>query len=107
LLPSKKEKVVVAMAAVSMTVSLGDGNSSRLWTDYWASVGPLCHFAPDLFAAITRMGKKRSIGDDLLQNHWTRDVVGALTMQVLCQFLQVWVLLRTVVLDPLQADRFI
>lgn len=98
---------MVAMATVSMTVSLGDGNSSRLWTDSWASVGLLCHFAPDLFAAITRTGKKRSVRDGLLQKQWARDVMGALTTQVLCQFLQVWALLRTVVLDPLQADRFI
>jgi hypothetical protein len=33
--------------------------------------------------------------------------VGALTMQVLCQFLRVWSLLQDVMLDPLQADRFV
>ncbi|XP_066333343.1 uncharacterized protein [Miscanthus floridulus] len=36
------------MAAVSITVNIGDGASARLWTDSWASVGPLCHYAPNL-----------------------------------------------------------
>jgi hypothetical protein len=56
---------MAAMAAVSMTVTLGDGCSSRLWTDTWASVGPLCHFAPNLSAAISRTGKKRSVKEGL------------------------------------------
>jgi len=51
-----KEKVVVAMANVSMSVSLGNGSSTRLWTGSWAAVGPLCHFAPNLFAAVTSEG---------------------------------------------------
>jgi hypothetical protein len=36
-----------------------------------------------------------------------RDIVGALTTQVLCQFLQVWQLLHDVNLNPLQTDRFV
>jgi hypothetical protein len=40
-------------------------------------------------------------------NRWARDVEGALTAQVLCQFLRVWHLMQNVVLNPLQADRFV
>jgi hypothetical protein len=43
----------------------------------------------------------------MLQNRWARDIVGAPTTQVLCQYLHVWELLRGVVLDPMQAGRFI
>lgn len=32
--------------------------------------------------------------------------LGAPTTQVLCQYLQVWEFLRSVVLDPVQANRF-
>lgn len=66
-----------------MTVLLGDGCSSRLWTDSWARVGPLHQFVPDLFAAISRTGRKRTVKDGLFQNQWARDIVGALTTQVL------------------------
>lgn len=44
--------------------------------------------------------------EGLLQNRWERDIVGAPTTQVLCQYLRVWQLLRAVELDPLQPDRF-
>lgn len=65
---------MAAMAAVSMSVILGDGCSSRLWTDSWAPVGPLCHFAPNLFVAISGggAGKRRSVRDGLFQNRWAR-----------------------------------
>lgn len=102
-LPSRSEKSVVAMAAISMTVNIGDGASAKLWTDSWASVDPLCLYT--LYAAISRAGKKRSIKDGIFQHRWARDIVGAPTTQVLCQYLRVWAILRDVVLDPLAAAR--
>ena len=45
--------------------------------------------------------------EGLLQNQWARDVVGAPTTQVLCQYLLVWRLLANVTLDPIQSDRFV
>jgi hypothetical protein len=75
--------------------------------DRWATMAPLCRFAPDLFAAVSRAGKRRSVKDGLMLNRWTRDVEVALTAQVLCQFLRVWHLMQNVVLNPLQADRFV
>lgn len=95
------------MAAVSMTVTVGDGASARLWTDSWAPVGPLCHFAPQLYAAISRAGKKRTVKDGVFQHRWARDIVGAPTVQVLCQYLRVWRIIRDLVLHPLQEDRFV
>lgn len=88
-LPARSEKAVSAIAAVSMSVSIGDGGSCRVWTDDWAPVGPLYLFAPDLFAAISRTRKKRTLRDGLFQNRWARDIVGAPTVQVLCQYLRV------------------
>lgn len=60
-LPSRPEKAVTAMAAVSMSVILGDRGSAMLWTDCWSQAGPLCRLAPDLFAAISCAGKKRTV----------------------------------------------
>ena len=89
------------MATVSLKVVVGDGSSAKLWTDNWAYVGPLYLFTPNLFAAISRADRKRSIKDDIFQHRWARDIVDALTMQVLCQYLQVWAILRDVALDHL------
>ena len=90
-----------------MTVTVGDGASTRLWTDNWSSVGPLHLFAPALFAAISRSGRKRLLRDALHNNRWTRDITRATTTQVLCDYLRVWELLQSVNLPPLQPDRFV
>lgn len=106
-LQARQEKQVAAMAAASISVVLGDGTSARLWMDNWAAVGRLCSFAPQLFAAISPAGKKRSVKEGLQQNRWVLDVVGATTRQVLVQYVKVWRVLRSVVLDPLASDRFV
>jgi len=106
-LPNRRSKPVAAMSAISTSLIIGDGASALLWTDHWAPVGPLCTFAPDPFAAISRVGKRRSVKDGLAMNRWARDIKGALTVQVICQFLRVWHKLQGVVLQPLQADRFV
>jgi hypothetical protein len=64
-LPSRSERCVAAMCAASLSVVVGDGASTGLWTDNWASVGPLNHFAPVLFTATSRTGKKRLLRDVL------------------------------------------
>ena len=103
-LPAKMEKPVSAM-----TARLGDGSSTWLWTDSWATVGPFHRIAlaPALYRALSRTGKTRTVKDGLFQNRWARDIVGASTTQVLCQYLVVWQLLLSVQLNPLQADRFV
>lgn len=106
-LSSKPERDVTAMAIVSMLVMVGDGGSALLWIDSWAPVGRLCLYTPDLYAAVSRADKRRTLKEALFQNRWAHDVVGAPTTQVLCQYLLVWRLLADVELDPFQSDRFV
>lgn len=107
-LPDRTDKTVAAMASASMSVRLGDGSAALFWTDKWTSAGTLSTtLAPNLFAVITRAGRRRTVRDALLGNRWARDIAGATTVQMLCQFLKVWELTREVVLDPLQSDRFV
>jgi len=103
-LPSRSEKCVAAMCAACMSVIVGDSASTRLWTDNWAAVGPLHQFALALYAAVSRSGKKRLLRDALHNNRWARDITGAPTAQVLCDYLRIWELLRSVTLQP---DRFV
>jgi hypothetical protein len=88
------------MCAASLSVVVGDGASTGLWTDNWASVGPLNHFAPVLFTATSRTGKKRLLRD-ALHNQWASDITGAPTTQVLHEYLRVWELLHSFVVQPL------
>lgn len=93
-LPDRTDKTVAAMASASMSVRLGDGSAALFWTDKWTSAGTLSTLAPNLFAVITRAGRRRTVRDALLGNRWARDIAGATTVQVLCQFLKVWELTR-------------
>ena len=95
------------MCAASLSVVVGDGAAVMLWTDNWALIGQLCKFAPSLYAATSRAGRKRVLRDVLADNQWARDVTGALTVQVVRDYLKVWELLRSVQLHPLQPDRFV
>lgn len=78
-LPSKKEKVIEAMAWVSMNINMGDGSCAWFWIDNWSLVGPLCRFAPNLFAVVSRMDRRRTLKDVVHQNRWVNDIVRALT----------------------------
>jgi hypothetical protein len=69
-LPAKMEKPTASMCAISMTATLGDGCSTLLWTDSCVPVGPLCKVIPELYAATSRSGKKRTVKDGVFQNRW-------------------------------------
>jgi hypothetical protein len=62
------------MCEVSLSVVLGDGASAKFWTDSWAVVRPLRHYAPALFAAISRTGRGRTVKEALAQHRWAHDV---------------------------------
>lgn len=81
--------------------------TASFWKDRWLGVGPLHSFAPALYNATLRIGRSCSVRDALLNRRWVRDITGATTTQVLCDYLRTWALVHNTVLDPLQSDRFI
>lgn len=95
------------MCCQPIYVVVGDGASTKLWTDNWSVVGPLHLFAPALFVATSMAGRRRVLGDALPNHRWARDITGAPTTQVLCDYFRVRELLRSVNLQPLQSDRFV
>jgi hypothetical protein len=116
-LPSPRERLVDAMCDASLSVVVGDGANALsvvvgdganalFWTDNWSSVGPLSLFAPALFKATSRTGRKRVLCDALQDRRWVRDICRAITVQVLRYYLRVWSLLSSVSLQPGQPDRF-
>jgi hypothetical protein len=56
---------------------------------------------------MSRAGRRRSLKDALHLDQWARDITGALTTQVLCQYIKVWEITRSTILDPLWSDRFV
>jgi exonuclease III len=103
-LPSKTEKVVTAMRDASMTIKVGNGENTLFWLDNWAPVGPLCSFAPALFAATTRPARRRMLHEALQDHRWAHDLSGATTVAMMRDFFRIWMLLRDVHLEPMQPD---
>ena len=61
--------------------------------------GTLAELAPNLFRAVPKRVRKSRTAAQALQNRgWVRDIRGALTVQVLIEYLHVWDLLEGVIL---------
>jgi hypothetical protein len=95
------------MFQTSVMVAIGDGLSAKFWTDSWLPDGPICRFALHQFNAIGKRRRQKSVCDAITNRSWIRDIQGALTTHVLCDYVLVWVKVNGVVFDDLTSDRFI
>ena len=100
-LPDKHEDMVLSMFQASIYIELGDGNCSFFWTDRWLQGQSIRDIAPCLFEAVgPRIQKTRTVTDGHQNDCWIRDITGALTVQVLLDYLLIWDHTRAVVLRP-------
>lgn len=95
------------MFSASVSVQLGDGCTARFWTDSWLPDGAICTFAPNLFKAIGRRRRGRTVMEALAQHKWARDITGAPTALVLCEYVDLWDKLELIQLRPLEPDRYV
>ena len=107
LLPSRAEKNIDAMFRASVSVRLGDDASARFWMDSWLPDGPVSSFAPSLFQAVGKRRRNRTVKQALAHQSWVRDISGAPTAPVLCDYVLLWEKLERVHLQPMVSDRFV
>jgi hypothetical protein len=107
LLSSAPERKTSSLFSCSVTVDVGDGASTRFWTDAWLPAGAIPSLAPNLFKAVRRRPLECSVKDTLVDRRWVRDITGAHTAPVLYEYVQLWAMLRDVQLRPLEPDRFV
>jgi len=60
------------------------------WSDRWLHGQRLDQLLPHLFAAIAPRARKRSVFDALDDARWISDIKGALTLEVLAEYLELW-----------------
>ena len=89
-LAEEKEPVVEAMFQASIYIELGDGCTTLFWSDRWLQGKSLIDLAPCLCNAGVRIRTRRTVAQALLNGQWIKDITGALTVQVLLDFLQIW-----------------
>jgi len=65
------------------------------------------HILPNLFGIVTARGRGRTVADALNNRRWISDLKGALTVDVIFEYLQLWDLLENFELQPAVEDTHI
>lgn len=106
-LPSKPERTVQAFFQVAIHIEVGNGVDCMFWTDRWINGSSISHLASCLYAVVPARRRRMSVSSALRDCAWVSDIRGAMTVQVLLDYLCIWELVETVVLRPDVQDKFI
>jgi hypothetical protein len=86
------ERAVRSFFQVAVHVEIGNGSNALFWTDRWIHGCSVGHIAPCMLAAVPTWLRRHSVSAVFCN---TRDICGALTVQVIIDYLRLWVLLET------------
>lgn len=90
-LPDQVEKQVSSMFQASITMMVGDGKRTLFWTDKWLDGESIADIAPCLIRAMgKRTARTRTVHEAMQGRRWVRDITGALTVQVILDYLFIW-----------------
>ena len=100
-LPIQIPRQAAAMFSMAVEVTIGNGEDALFWTDKWLQGKSVSELAPNLFRAIpNRLTKRRTVRQAIVNRGWIEDIKGALTVQVLSDYLHIWDLVEGTVLQP-------
>ena len=98
--PIKLHHSVKSFFSVAIVSEVGNGRNTLFWTDNWVHGQNLQKLVPHLFEAIFVRARKRIVREAVSDLRWVSDIWGALTVNVLAEFLGVWNLIAHLVLQP-------
>jgi hypothetical protein len=79
------------MFFASTRMAIGDGNTTRFWTDRWIDGKAIMEIASAVFNLVSkRLRKSVTVAQGLDNNSWSRPLHGRLHGDALLQFLQIW-----------------
>ncbi|WVZ81073.1 hypothetical protein U9M48_028497 [Paspalum notatum var. saurae] len=93
-LPVQIPSQAKAFFEMAVEITVGNGENTKFWTDRWLHDKRVADLAPNLLRAIPKRVAKRR----------TMNIKGALTVQVLVEYLHISELLEGVVLQPYTPD---
>lgn len=107
-LPLEVPPLAQALFDVAVVTVVGNGESTKFWTDRWLQGKSVSYWAPSLFQLIPNRAKRHRTMAQGLQNHsWISDISGALSVQVLVEYLQLWNLFDNLALQQEVPDQHV
>jgi hypothetical protein len=95
-----------ALFDMAVYTTVGNGRSTKFWTDHWIQGKTLAEMVPNLFKVVpTKAVKRRTVSQALAIRSWVNDIQGALTVQVITDYLLVWDLIDGLELQPDTPDQ--
>ncbi|WVZ53201.1 hypothetical protein U9M48_004174 [Paspalum notatum var. saurae] len=80
-----------ALFDMAVVTSVGNGSDTKFWMDRWLQGKTMAEWAPNLFRLVPkRVVKRRTVSQALTNRSWVADIRGALTVQVLVEYLAIW-----------------
>jgi len=107
-LPIQVSKDVECLISMAVITELGDGTNTLFWKDRWLDGHSIQELAPRVFALVSnRRANKRTVREALTNEKWLEDIQGAISVEGLLEFLEVWDLLSLVELQVGTPDKHI
>jgi len=85
---------------------VGNGEKILFWKDRWLDGHTIAEIAPNLVKSVHKQTAKRTVAQALLNGKWVEDIKGALTVQILVEYLQIWDLVDGLTLQQDVPDQF-
>lgn len=89
-LPIQVPREAEPLFNVAVDAIIDNGEKILFWTDLWLNGNTMAKVAPNLYQTVPkRIAKRRTVAQALQNRGWVGDIKGALTVQVLVEYLQV------------------
>jgi len=99
-LPTQVPHNAKALFDIAVDSIVGNGETIKFWSDRWLQGKTATEWAPNLIKLIpNRTLNQRTVAQALTNRSWVADIRGALTVQVLIEYLQLWELVDDLALQ--------
>jgi hypothetical protein len=75
---------------MAVVTSVGNGTATKFWMDQWLHGRTLSEWVPNLFSLVPKRAvRRRTVSQALANRSWVADIRGALSVQVLVEYLAI------------------
>lgn len=90
-LPVHVPRMAHALFAMAVVTEVGNGENTKFWDDRWINGSTVVELAPNLIQLIPKRARgQRTVSQTLNSRRWISNIQGALTVQVLVEYLRIW-----------------